>query len=308
MIKGMAGRHLHSMVLALLILAPAAILATSAETTAIVYSTDFSSDPGWVTNNPYTNHWDDASGMFHYFLRDSTNTFVYKKVPYAGESFRLEYDLFPQRTDFQASFRLGLGNRDMYINQGTTILSEFENGPYGNIMWLRVIDQSNQRREVSSYGSSGGVYVGPSVRFSDGTPYHVIIEYNRDQKTASIAISFLDNGTLFWGYTLPDIRNLGPMDRIYLSTIGDFENPSAAAEGDIDNVAMRIIYPTPETETPEATSSMTTVTGGVTRTVTPYTPGTRTIPMTTTKGTPVPALLAIPALALGALLVLTLKK
>jgi len=305
MIKGLPWRYLRPMVLALLILAPAAILATSAETTTIVYSTDFSSDPGWVTNNPYTNHWDETSGMFHYYLRDSTNTFVYKKVPYAGESFRLEYDLFPLETAFQASFRLGLGNRDMYINQGTTILSEFENGPYGNITWLRVIDQSNQRREISSYGQS---YGGPSVRFSDGIPYHVVIEYDRDQRTAHIAISFLDNGTLAWGYTLSGITNLGPMDRIYLSTIGDFENPSAAAEGDIDNVAMRIIYPTQETETPEATSSMTTVTGGVTRTVTPYTPGTRTIPMTPPKGTPGPALLAIPALALGALLVLALKK
>ncbi|HMK16327.1 MAG TPA: hypothetical protein VK450_05340, partial [Methanomicrobiales archaeon] len=247
------------MVLALLILAPAAILATSAETTAIVYSTDFSSDPGWVTNNPYTNHWDGASGMFHYFLRDSTNTFVYKKIPYAGESFRLEYDLYPQRTDFQASFRLGLGNRDMYINQGTTILSEFENGPYGNIMWLRVIDQSNQRRETSSYGQT---YGGPSVRFSDGIPYHVILEYDREQKTAGIAISFLDNRSLFWGYTLSGITNLGPMDRIYLSTIGDFENPSAVAEGNIDNVAMRIILPSTVTETPPATSATTLVTGG----------------------------------------------
>ena len=313
--KGLPRRHLRPMVIAFLMLASAAGLVISAEANSILYSTDFSSDPGWVTNNPYTNHWDQAKGMYHYYLPAAGATYIFKKIPYAGESFRLEYDLFPLKTDFQASFRLGLGNRDMYINQGSTIVSQFENGPYGNIMWLRVIDQSNQRREVSSYGSSGGVYVGPSMRFSDGTPYHVAIEYNRDQKTASIAIEFLGNGTLLWGYTLSDIMNLGPMDRIYISTYGDTGNPSAAAEGDIDNVMVRAIVPPTVTETPPATSSTTLVTGEVTGTATapplsrPFTPPpTRTMPVTTPKGIPVPTFLAISALALGALIILASRK
>lgn len=309
---GLPRRHLRPLVLAFLILAPAAVMATAAEVSSVTYSTDFSSDPGWVTNNPYTNHWDEMTGMFHYYLRDSTNTFVYKKIPYNGESFRLEYDLFPLRTDFQSSFRLGLGNRDMVINQGTTLISEFENGPYGNITWIRVIDQSNQRRETSSYSgqsySSGLPYSGPSVRFSDGTPYHVVIEYSREQKTAGIAISFLDNKSLFWGYTLSNIVNLGPMDRIYISTIGDFENPSAAAEGDIDNVVMRLVFPSTVPETPTDTSSTTMVTGGEPRTSPATQPMTSTAPVTTTKGTPIPAILAIAALALGTLFVLATRR
>jgi hypothetical protein len=310
MIKGLPGRLLRSMVLALLILAPVSGLAGAAETGSVIYSTDFSSDPGWVTNNPYTNHWDEAKGTFHYELRDSTNTFVYKKIPYGGESFRLEYDLNPVKTDFQASFRFGLGNRDMYINQGTTIFSEFENGPYGKILWLRVIDQANQRREVSSYGQS---YGGPSVRFTDGIPYHVVVDYNREQKTAGITVSFLSNGSILWGYTLASITNLAPMDRLYLSTIGDFENPSAVAEGDIDNLMMRALLPSTTPETPAATSAtppVTMVTGGETGT----TPGTRTtplttaVPATTTKSTPLLSLLAISATAAGAFLILVSRR
>ena len=297
MFKGLPGRHLRLVMLPLLILALAAVIVTSAEVSAVVYSTDFSSDPGWVTNNPYTNHWNEEIGMFHYYLRDATNTFIYKKAPYSGESFQLEYDLFPQETDFQSSFRLGLGNRDMSINQGTTILSEFQNGPYGNITWIHVIDQSNQRREASSYSQS---YGGPSVWFSDGTPYHVVIKYDQVQKTAGIAIRFLGNGTLFWGYTLSNIQNLGYMDRIYISTIGDFENPSAVAEGDIDNVSLRLMHPS--SSTPSSTSPMATITGSGT----PH--STNTIPVTTPKNTSLFSILTIAALALGASLVLTLKK
>jgi hypothetical protein len=299
MIEGSPRRHLRPIVLVLLILISIAGVARSAETSTVIYSTDFSSNPDWVTNNPYTNYWDESMGMFHYALQDSTNAFVFKKVPYMGESFRLEYDLFPVKTDFQSSFRLGLGSdsKDMYINQGTIIFSEFENGPYGNIVWLRVIDQMNQRREVSSYAQS---YGGPSVRFADGTPYHVVLEYSRELKSAGIAVSFLSNGSTLWGYTLSSISNLGPMDRILLSTRGDFENPSAVAVGYIDNVSMRVITPSVEPGTPASTSSPTLITGGET------TPATLTVPSgspppTTQKSTPIPIALALSALIAAAL-------
>jgi hypothetical protein len=305
MIKGLPRRHLRPIALALLILVSGAGLARSAEMSTIIYSTDFSSNPDWVTNNPYTNHWDDSMGMFHYALRDSTNTFVYKKIPYTGESFRLEYDLLPLKTDFQASFRLGLGNRDMYINQGTTIFSEFENGPYGNIMWLRVIDQANQRREVSSYSQS---YGGPSMRFSDGIPYHVSLEYDREHKTAGTAISFLSNQTSFWGYSLSGISNLGVMDRIDLSTIGDFENPSAVAEGYIDNISMRLIFSSGTTESPTSTMSPTMVTGSESPVATQTLPTISQPPVTTQKSTPVPLFIAIFALIMAATIILAARK
>jgi hypothetical protein len=305
MIKGLPRRHLRPIVLALLILVTGAGLARSAETSNTIYSTDFSSNPDWVTNNPYTNHWEENMGMYHYALRDSTNTFVYKKVPYTGESFELEYDLLPLRTDFQSSFRIGIGNRDMYINQGTTIFSEFETGPYGNIMWLRIIDQQNQRREVSSYSQS---YGGPSVRFSNGIPYHVALDYNREQRTAGISISFLSNQTSLWGYTLSSISNLGGMDRIFMSTIGDFENPSAVADGFIDNVTMRTILPSGTTEPPTTTSSPTLVTGGGTPVVTPTLPTISQPPVTTQTSTPVPSFIAIFALIMAATLILAARK
>jgi hypothetical protein len=297
MIKGLPRGHLSPIVLALLILVSSAGMARALETSTVIYSTDFSSDPDWVTNNPYTNHWDEALGMFHYALRDSTNTFVYKKVPYTGESFSLEYDLFPLKTDFQASFRLGLGNRDMYINQGTTIFSEFENSPYGNIMWIRAIDQQNQRREVSSYGQS---YGGPSVRFSDGIPYHIVLSYSREQKSVGIDISFFSNRTSFWGYTLSSVTSLGPMDRIFLSTIGDFENPSAVAEGDIDNVSMRLISSTETTVPPTTASSPTLETGDGTPVVTQTLPTTSPPPLTTQKSTPVALPVALLSLIVAA--------
>ncbi|MDD1652254.1 MAG: hypothetical protein LUO86_04390, partial [Methanomicrobiales archaeon] len=210
----------------------------------VIYSTDFSSDPGWTTNNPYTNKWDGELGMFRYFLRDSTNTFVYKKIPYRGESFRMEYDVLPVLTEYQASFRFGIGDPDMYINEETTIFSEFENSTYGKLLWLRSIDRTNQRREISSYFLS---YGGPTITFADGFPYHVVLTYDRRLQQAGIQVSFLENQSLLWGYTLDNIRNMGGMDRIAISTIGDYTNPYSVAEGYLDNVTFRVYADEKET-------------------------------------------------------------
>jgi hypothetical protein len=257
-----------------LLITPAPAMGTG----TVIYSTDFSSDPGWVTNNPYTNRWDADRGMFRYFLQDSTNAFIYKKVPYKGESFRLEYDLLPVQTQFQSSFRLGIGDADMYINQATIILSEFENSTYGNLMMLRTVDQTNQRREVTSYFQS---YGGPTVQFTDKTPYHVVLTFDRGRKEAGIQVSFLENRSTLWGYTVDSVRSLGAMDRIVISTIGDYTNPYSAAEGYLDNVTFQIYPETVETASLPATTS-------------PSTPGTTVSPG---KTTPPPAATPLPTAA-----------
>ncbi|MDD1657405.1 MAG: hypothetical protein LUQ41_02985 [Methanomicrobiales archaeon] len=251
MVHAMIRGSLLAVVAFSLLIAPISASGTG----VVIYSTDFSSDPGWTTNNPYTNRWDSDLGMFRYFLQDSTNAFVYKKVPYKGESFQLDYDLFPVQTQYQSSFRFGIGDADMYINQGTTIFSEFENSIYGNLMWLRSIDRTNQRREISSYFQS---YGGPTVSFTDGTPYHVVLTYDHRLQQAGIQVSFLGNRSTLWGYTLDSISNLGVMDRLVISTIGDYTNPSSAAEGYLDNVTFQVFHDVVETTATTATTSPAT--------------------------------------------------
>ncbi|MDD1668251.1 MAG: hypothetical protein LUO97_00475, partial [Methanomicrobiales archaeon] len=91
-----------------------------------VYSTDFSTDPGWTTNNPTTNYYDREKGMFHYLMRDGTNTYVNVRVPYQGESFSLAFDILPERTDYQASVKFGLGDNDQVTVQRLTMFAEFQ--------------------------------------------------------------------------------------------------------------------------------------------------------------------------------------
>ncbi|MDD1666621.1 MAG: hypothetical protein LUQ23_03710, partial [Methanomicrobiales archaeon] len=46
-----------------------------------------------------------------------------------------------------------------------------------------------------------------------------------------------------WHYTLDSLSTFPTMNRIYMSKIGDSTNPSAAAEGFIDNVVFSLVFP-----------------------------------------------------------------
>jgi hypothetical protein len=231
-------------IIASLILLATCILVIPAPASVVgetpVYSTDFSTDPGWSTNNPATNYYDPAKGMFHYLMRDGSGAYVNVKVPYHGESFTLSFDILPERTDFQASVKFGLGDNDQVTVQRLTMFTEFQNSPYGRLIWIRSIDLANQRREASSYYLS---YGGPTVQFSDGTWYHVAMDYRTDLRSLTLSVIRRNDSQSVWYYTLDNVAIFPTMNRIYMSKIGDSTNPNAIAEGYLDNVAFSIISP-----------------------------------------------------------------
>jgi hypothetical protein len=207
---------------------------------ATVYSTDFSTDPGWSTNNPGTNYWDRDRGMWHYLMRDGSGAYVNVKVPYHGESFTLSFDILPERTEYQSSVKFGLGDDDQVSVERLTMLTEFENGPHGRLIWIRSIDGQNQRREASSYYLS---YGGPTVQFTDGIWYHVTMDYRLDTRSLTLSVTRRNDSRPIWHYSLDSLSVFPTMNRIYMSKIGDSANPSAIAEGYIDNVAFSLVFP-----------------------------------------------------------------
>jgi hypothetical protein len=236
-------------------------------TGVVVYSTGFSTDPGWSTNNPATNYVDAEKGMFHYFMRDGSGAYVNVKVPYSGESFTLSFDILPERTDYQAKVKFGLGDNDQVTQERLTMFTELENGPYGRIIWIRSIDLQNQRREASSYYLS---YGGPTVQFQDGVWYHVDMDYRTETRSLSLSVYRRNDSSPVWHYTLDAVSVFPTMDRIYLSKIGDSTNPNAIAEGYIDNVAFSLHFPaetpgTVSTENPATPAASPAVTTGSTQ-------------------------------------------
>jgi hypothetical protein len=220
----------------------------------ILYQTDFSSSPNWTTNNPSRYYWDETAGMYHYYVEGGTNG--YASFPLSNEvgSFVLEYDLLPVRTDKDSAFRLGVtGSSDMNINKGPSIFTEFSNKKSGPSMWLRTVTQNNNLHEIGSLSSA---YPGETKTYEDNTTYHITVRYQKDRQTIDIKINERKNNTPIWGYYLKIDRELNPMDRLVISSVGDYGNIGKSAEGFVDNISLytyRDVSPPVTSVTPEIT-------------------------------------------------------
>lgn len=198
------------------------------------YQSDFSQDPGWITNNPSRYYWDPAMKMYHYQVEGGTGGYSYTPVNLTGESFMLEYDILPVATNDGSAFRFGTTSSDtMDINKGTLVLSEFFSRSR-LMMGLRTITQNGNLFEVTSEHDS---YPGETVTFQDNTTYHVIVTYNRNLMTTDMVVTRKDGGSRVWGYFLEIKKELEPMKRLMISSVGDYTAGNSAT-GYIDNVEL----------------------------------------------------------------------
>jgi len=182
----------------------------------ILYSTDFSENPGWITNSPSRYYWDSSLGMYHFKTEGGTNGYSYVPIDYDGQSFVLDYDVIVQKSQPNSAFRFGLTSSEMDFTRGTTIFSALENGKYGKLFTLRVIDQNNQMKETSSYYASycGELTGCKTVEFQENTTYHVTMRYNKELRNADIKVVKKDTGEVVFGYFVPVSRELFFLDRL----------------------------------------------------------------------------------------------
>jgi len=198
-----------------------------------LYQADFSTNPNWTTNNPSRYYWNETAGMYHYFVEGGTNGYSFVPVPHDDSSFVLEFDVLPTRTDKDSAFRFGITGTDMNINKGPSVYTDFSYQKSLPSMWLRVISQNNNLHEIGSLSSA---YPGETKVFEDGIPYHVTVRYQKERRTVDIKINEKTNNTPVWGYFLTIDQELFIMDRLAISSVGDYGNIGKSAEGFVDNI------------------------------------------------------------------------
>ena len=244
---------------------------TAADVKVTLYETDFSTDPGWITNNPSYYYWDVQREAYHFQTEGGTNGYSFIPVGYQRGSFTLEYDLVITSIKKDGAVRFGMTNTDMDISKGVNVLGVFEYGQYGRIMAIRVIDQNNHLHQTTSqYDSYCGDQPNCATKqFAENTTYHVVIRYNEELTQADIKVTNVDTGELLWGYFAPIGDQLYYINRLAITTKGDYAVGNTA-EGYIDNISL-ITY-VPVTPTTVVTTSPTTVANTVPTTVPTPTP------------------------------------
>ena len=239
----------------LLLAAILMILPVSAyEEKIVIYSSDFSKDPGFITNNPSRYYWDVDNQQYHFETEGGTNGYAFIPVELGTEPFTLEYDINISSIKKDGAVRFGVTNTDMDISKAANILGIFDNGQYGMLMGLQVIDQSNHKYETNSLYSS---YCGQQTdcetkQYEENVTYHVAIKYNKQLRQADIKVTEKKSGGLTWGFYVPLGQEVQSLNRLAITTKGDYMLDNWAV-GYIDNVelaAYREVIPTVETTVP----------------------------------------------------------
>ncbi len=250
------------MVCLLILIGFSALPAQSAEMSekVVIYQTDFSTSPEWTTNSPSYYYWDPARQAYHYETEGGTNGYAFIHVPYQGGSLFLEYDVTPIITEKNGAFRFGVTSDEMDIARGTVLLSEFENGKYGRLMDLKVIDQNNHLHEVSSLSGSycGDLKDCDTKEFRENVTYHVLMRYNQDLQNADIRVTNKETGDLVWGYYVTIGQDLQFLNRLAITSKGDYA-VSNRAEGYLDNVELYAFRTVTTTPTPTPSPTPTTI-------------------------------------------------
>jgi hypothetical protein len=211
----------------------------------VVYQTDFSTDPGWVTDQPANYYWDAASQTYHiqpehHYPGYQPSRYAYKLLdePVAG-SFELQWDIKPTRCDWSIGIYFGI--RDENLRLGSHDIQAVFGNPDGGHMY-----------GAGANGACGpayqDTYVGWAVQW-----YTCKLTY--DAGTTMMTFDIRDQGSAssIWTCTMPvpcgltnDLKYLGSSS----GGIGDNGtypgiNPWAVAEAYIDNVVLLVPFAGP---------------------------------------------------------------
>jgi hypothetical protein len=248
------------------------ILPVSAEQEKVViYSSDFSKDPGFTTNNPSRYYWDVTNEQYHFETQGGTNGYAFVPVAFNNAPFTLEYDITISSIVPDGAVRFGVTSTEMDISQAVNVLGIFDNGQYGKLMGLQVIDQSNHLYEIKSLYSSycGGQRDCETKQYEENVTYHVQIRYNKDLRQADIQVTDKKSGVIAWGFYVPLGQPLQSLSRLAITTKGDYKLDNTAV-GYLDNVELYTYREvTPPVNTTVPTTIPTTVPTTVPATPTP---------------------------------------
>jgi hypothetical protein len=209
----------------------------------VVYQTDFSTDPGWITDQPQNYCWNQPGGS--YFVHN-TNTYPgYFPNRYAGKtmdqpvgSFELRWDIQVTRCDWSAGLYFGVWDSSLEVptQGGEWIMCVMGRADAGHCINFQVAANG-----IETYAST---YPGWSLN----KWYTFKVNYDSDAEVANLEVFDRATGQCIWSPTLTvpgggftkDLQFLGGN----LGFVGRYGCPgfscSAVWEANLDNIVLSV--------------------------------------------------------------------
>jgi len=196
-----------------------------------VYSTDFSTDPGWTTNNASHYHWDSGSQGYYQERVNGSREYAYVEISglVPDRRWRLETDIRPISNDWAANSGVRLFDADMRFGQPAYFGIDFARTGAGRIPYLL-------------YSSSGDTGEGQvpflGSTFDYGAWYHTSVEWNPSTSQLHSAVTRKADGSILGERTVTVPGDFNAASRLAISTIDHTYASGATAIAYIDNVRL----------------------------------------------------------------------
>jgi hypothetical protein len=198
---------------------------------AIIYSQDFSTDPGWITSIANQFFWDQSSGRYYAEIRPGGGQYAYVKIQQLSTnvSFKLQFDLTMVRQDYASGFSFGLsGPAFSFSTAGTTaIWANYGRGGGGSGATV------GYKSDTIPFGFFPGPY-----DFLTGlnTTYHNEITYNSQSQMLHWSVTA--GGLLLGDFSsISEVGTFTGIDRILVENV----NSAGTSAGYLDNVVVSLL-------------------------------------------------------------------
>jgi hypothetical protein len=169
------------------------------------YSHDFSSDPGWTTNNASRFYRDPATNTFFATTVEGAEEYATIPVNWTGNSFRIEFDIKIASSQFASGISVGLFDADRHDSLPNVVDVVYGNSSAGLHVNLHAANST-----ASKYTPSTVQNVQTNVW------YHNIITWEEDTGIVKLELTNRDTGAAIGTYTIDgfasfptDMHNLG---------------------------------------------------------------------------------------------------
>ncbi|MDD5110634.1 MAG: hypothetical protein PHI63_05500 [Patescibacteria group bacterium] len=211
-----------------------------------LYTTDFTTDPHWTTDQPSNYFWDSTAKAFSAKVLNAgvwPSRFAYTQVDFGGGSVELEFNLKFANLDLSSALSFGLFNSDRSVHNtdrpsARGFFFKFGRNDQGKAIQLVVIGGSEVERVATLFDG-----------ITPGTWYHVVLEYESTVDQATCLVTNRDTAAVIANLQLGNIGGLpadldflgfarDPMGSCCPNNCGTGYTCSASASGLIDDIIL----------------------------------------------------------------------
>jgi hypothetical protein len=198
----------------------------------VVYQTDFSSDPGWTTNDPTHLGRDPATNTFHGWQSNTNTSYSYVLLPPSfdsSKSFLLEFDAKINSVQWSAGLTFGLWDSSLHADK--CITADFSLVDGGKVQGFYATPKS-----TATY----------SPQWSNGVWYHNAIEYNATSGLATLITTDRSTGASVFNQSLTGLALPNGYNRLGVSRLSAEGYTTNAVDYNLDNIVLSSV-PEPAT-------------------------------------------------------------